>query len=197
MLTTLSTIKARLALLDTDTQYDALLTNTIKALSVRFDKECNRTLARTENFAQEFDAGLGEICAACYPIESVARFELKSAESSGWLPAIAPEFLVRGGCIISLEESLGATGQLGRVIYTGGYVMRGAAPGAGQRPLPDDLEQAAVEQVVCWFQNRDRVGIIREWPKGGTYLQLADLDLLPNVRAVLRPYLRYVCGAVA
>ncbi|HEV2393550.1 MAG TPA: hypothetical protein VG146_14455 [Verrucomicrobiae bacterium] len=65
--------------------------------------------------------------------------------------------------------------------------MPGAAPGAGQRPLPDDLERAAVEQVVCWFQNRDRVGIIREWPKGGTYLQLADLDLLPNVRAVLCP----------
>jgi hypothetical protein len=49
MLTALTTIKSRLALLDSDTSYDALLTNAIKSLSARFDKETNRTLARTEN----------------------------------------------------------------------------------------------------------------------------------------------------
>jgi hypothetical protein len=49
MLTTLSTLKLRLALLPEDTQYDTLLTAAIKSVSARFDNETNRTLARTEN----------------------------------------------------------------------------------------------------------------------------------------------------
>ena len=44
MLTQLSTVKSRLALIVTD--YDDLLTSAIKAVSDRFDKETNRTLAR-------------------------------------------------------------------------------------------------------------------------------------------------------
>src|SRR5437016_14618066 len=43
MLTQLSTVKTRLAVVVTD--YDDLLTNAIKAVSARFDKETNRTLA--------------------------------------------------------------------------------------------------------------------------------------------------------
>jgi hypothetical protein len=35
------------------------------------------------------------------------------------------------------------TAGLGRVTYTGGYVLPGASPGAGQTALPDDLESAA------------------------------------------------------
>jgi len=38
MLTTLATVKTRLALTVTD--YDAILTSAIKAVSDRFDKEC-------------------------------------------------------------------------------------------------------------------------------------------------------------
>jgi hypothetical protein len=52
MLTTLSTIKSRLAIDPFDLQYDSLLTNAITAISFRFDKETNRTLARTVNLTQ-------------------------------------------------------------------------------------------------------------------------------------------------
>jgi len=45
MLTQLSTVKSRLALTVTD--YDGILTSAIKAISDSFDKETNRTLART------------------------------------------------------------------------------------------------------------------------------------------------------
>src|SRR5205814_39501 len=51
MLTQLSTVKSRLALTITD--YDDLLTSAIKAVSARFDKECNRTLAPLEQGAVE------------------------------------------------------------------------------------------------------------------------------------------------
>ena len=58
--------------------------------------------------------------------------------------------------------------------------------------MPDDLEQAAVEQVAAWFQNRDKLGLVRIWPHEGTYQQFLQLDLLIEVRAVLERYRRYV-----
>ena len=54
MLTQLSTIKSRLAILDSDS--DALLTNALKAVSARFDNECNRTFTRAVNATYEFNA---------------------------------------------------------------------------------------------------------------------------------------------
>ena len=56
MLTQLSTVKTRLAIDEFDLTYDTILTNAINAISSRFDKETNRTLARTVNITQEFDA---------------------------------------------------------------------------------------------------------------------------------------------
>ena len=83
MLTQLPTLKSRLAIDAYDLQYDTILTNAITAISIRFDKETNRTLARTVNFTQEFDACEFEICLACYPVESVTKFELKTTETEG------------------------------------------------------------------------------------------------------------------
>jgi hypothetical protein len=73
----------------------------------------------------------------------------------------------------------------------GGYVMPDTAPDAGQTALPADLEQAAVEQCAYWFQNRDKLGLLRHRPNQGTYIQLASLDLLPSVAAVLNRYTRW------
>ena len=47
MITQLLTVKTRLGIDEFDVTHDALLTNAIKAVSARFDQECNRTLART------------------------------------------------------------------------------------------------------------------------------------------------------
>ncbi len=104
MITQLATLKSRLAIPDADTTTDALLTAAIKAVSARFDKETNRTLARTVAFQQEFDPEDTEILAACYPVESVTRWETKSSESEGWLAQPAPSYLVRSSCILSLRS---------------------------------------------------------------------------------------------
>jgi len=69
--------------------------------------------------------------------------------------------------------------------------MPGTTPGTGQTALPDDLEQAAVEQVAFWFQNRHKLGLIRNRPNLGTYQQFAQLDLLPSVKTVLKHYERW------
>jgi hypothetical protein len=102
------------------------------------------------------------------------------------------EYLLRRGCVISLAARPRDCGQLARVIYTGGYVLPGTTPGAGQTGLPDDLEQAAVEQVSAWFQNRDKLGLVRHRPKGGVYEEFVKEELLGSVKGVLGRYERLV-----
>src|SRR5882762_10845902 len=104
MLTQLSTVKSRLALTVTD--YDDLLTNAIRAVSARFDKETNRTLARTVAVCQDFDATDTEILPSCFPIESVTKFELKSNETDGWSEQIGVQYLIRRQCVMSLQSPI-------------------------------------------------------------------------------------------
>src|SRR2546422_6596683 len=146
MLTQLSTVKSRLALTVTD--YDDLLTNAIKAVSARFDKECNRNLARTTAATHEFDASDTEILPPCYPMEAVTKFELKSNETDGWIEQTGVQYLLRRQCVVSISTPINyqlstINSPLARMTYTGGYVLPGDTPDAGQTALPDDLEQAA------------------------------------------------------
>ncbi len=210
MLTTLPTIKSRLSIPDIDPQFDALLTNAIQSVSARFDRECNRTFARTENATYEFDPVDTEILVPCYPVESVTKFELKSSEFSGWTELPNVNYLLRHQCIISLAVPLSAVQNvsisafqhfsfsLSRVTYTGGYVLPGD-PDPDYQPstlnyppvrLPADVEAAAVEQVAAWFYNRTHLGLKTLWVHEGDYRQFRALDLLPEVRAVLKTYAR-------
>jgi len=194
MLTQLATVKTRLGL--AITTYDAILTNAIKGVSVRFDKETNRTLARAAAITEEFSADETEILLSRYPIEAVTKLELKSNETEGWVEQTGIDYLIRRACVISLSQPLNyqlstINSPLARVTFTGGYVLPGDTVGAGQTALPDDLEQAAVEQVAAWFQTRDVLGLIRNRPWQGTYQQYAQLDLLPNVKVVLTRYERW------
>jgi len=194
MLSTLSSVKARLAIPALTVDFDDLLTTALTALSARFDRETNRTLTRTANSTFEFEAGETEIIPPCYPIESVSKFETKSTEAEGWLEQSNIDYLIRRAIVVSLViplSTLNSSPSTCRLTYTGGYVMPGDTPGPGQAPLPPDLEQAAVEQVAYWFQNRDKLGLLRHWPNGGTYQQLSGADLLPSVSAVVQKYKRW------
>src|SRR5690242_6036529 len=102
MLTQLATVKARLEILSSDVSHDDLLTRAIEAVSARFDRECNRTLARTVDGKQEFAPGDAEIIARCYPIETVTKFELKASEAEGWIEQTGVSYVLRVGCVISL-----------------------------------------------------------------------------------------------
>ncbi len=199
MLSSLATIKTRLALDPSEVAYDALLLNTINAVSARFDQETHRTLARTLNARFEFSAEDTEIPVPCFPIETVTRFESKIAEREGWLEQAGINYLIRKNCIISLATAFAdlpppngsAHAAIVRVTYTGGYLLPGSEEVPGATPLPADLAQAAVEQVAFWFQTRNELGVIRQWPRSGDYRQLADTDLLPSVRQILRTYNRF------
>jgi len=192
MLTELSTVKARLAIDDAELRYDVLLTDAIRAVSARFDKECNRTLARTVNATHEFSGYDCELVPPCYPIESISKFEVEVSVADGWLELAGVEFLIRHSCVISLVSPLLARSRaMGRVTYTGGYVLPGTTPGAGQTALPDDLAKPRRNKSRSGFQNRDKIGLVRHWPKGGVYEEFVQTDLLLGVRAVLERYRRW------
>ncbi len=193
MLTQLANVKDRLGILPADTQYDAMLTRCIEAVSARFDRECGRTFARAEGATQEFDGRAREILPACYPIEAASKFEVKESESDGWVEQSGVGYVVRGGCVISLDGALSAVeGAVGRVTYTGGYVLPGTTVGAGQTALPADVDWAAAEQVAAWFYNKEKIGLVRHWPNTGTYVVLSQQPLLPGVAAMVRKYQRWM-----
>jgi hypothetical protein len=161
-------------------------------VSARFNRETGRILQRTVGATHEFPANELEILPPCYPVEAVSKFEVKESEAAGWVEQTGVEHLVRGGCVISLTAQLSPLGsQVARVTYTGGYVLPGTAPGPGQTALPADLENAATEQVAVWSYNRDKFGLIRHWPSGGTYVVLSQMPLLMWVAATLRRYQRW------
>jgi hypothetical protein len=108
-----------------------------------------------------------------------------------------PAYMTRYGSVISLppgaiQHPVSSTQYpTARLTYTAGYVLPGTTAQPGQTPLPPDLEQAAVEQVAFWFQNKDRLGLKTHWPSGDAYRQFATQDLLESVQAVLARYRRW------
>ena len=61
MLSTLSSLKSRLAIPDLNVEFDDLLTTALTAFSARFDKETNRTLTRTASIT-DLTGGESVVC---------------------------------------------------------------------------------------------------------------------------------------
>ena len=189
LLTQLTTVKTRLGI--TDTTDDTLLTNFIEFASARFERDTNRFLERATNTTEEFPADQTEILVARFPLESVTSFHLKENETDGWVLQSNINYLIRRVCVISVSAPLGTRYEQARVTYTGGFVLPGSSPGAGQTALPDDLEHACTEQVAYWYQNRFRLGLTSMPAEGRTFFNIAQIDLLPQVQSILKRYERF------
>ena len=190
MLTTLPKVTARLGL--DDTIDDAFLKGLIAAVSARFDQECQRRIQYIDNATFEFDADYMDIMPDVYPIRYVTGWGLKTNERFGFRPLNPqPEYIIKNSTVITLVTGpLGSREQRGQVTLSGGYVPPGQTVADGQVACPADLEQACIEQVVYWYQNRNRLGLPTVSAGGATITQNGDLDLLPMVVGMLRPYRR-------
>ncbi|MEI7729196.1 MAG: hypothetical protein WCO56_06475 [Verrucomicrobiota bacterium] len=181
MLTQLTTIKTRLAIPAYETEFEPVLLQFLQHASARFELECRRRFARDATATYTFGALSRLICADRYPIESVAKFELKTSEDEGWVEQSEVEYLLSPArAVIALASPLGTPGELGRVTFAGGYVLPGTSPQTGQEPLPAELEYSCVEQVAYWFENRNRLGLVSAGGGGGAVQLLQDLQLLPG-----------------
>lgn len=199
MLTQLTTLKARLDLAESDVQDDALLTRFIVAVSGRFERQCNRLFGRGDDATYEFRADARAILPERYPVESISKWELKDDETTGWVTQTDIVYLFGPGqVVIELAVALGTSAQIGRITYDGGYVLPGGTVSTGQTALPDELENACVEQVVYLFQNRNRLGLAGVSGQGGSLQKdlmsvVTPAVFLPDVMSVLKKYERWEC----
>lgn len=189
MLAQLATVKTRLAI--TGAGDDTVLTNLIELCGDRFEKELGRLLERKVSAQHECQGDAVEVRLPRYPVESIdSDIEVSHFPGEALTPrsGIAYSWQKESG-VIQLPYALtGSTGRI-RFVYTGGYVMPGTTPGSGQTALPDGIEHACVEQVAFWFQRRNRLGLQSMPGAGNTFFTLVkDLDLLPEVRGMLRGY---------
>jgi hypothetical protein len=191
-LTQLSSIKGRLGIETFDTRDDGLLNNAIAGLSQRIGRECNRAFARVAGATFDFRADEIGIRVDRYPVEAVTSFAIKTTEAEGWVvQSPTPDYFISPArSVIELAGPMGSQRQLGRVVFDGGYVLPGTTPDIGQTALPDDLEQAVVEQVAYWYQRRNQLGLVTVKGERESVQQFKSLDLLPNVQAVVRGYER-------
>ena len=193
MLAELATLKARLGLAEEDVRDDDLLTGFIALVSARFERECNRIFGRAADITEEFSGDETELRLNRYPVDStgITKWELKSGEVTGWETQTGVDCLIRRNCVVSLTTAIGTWQQQLRITYSGGYVLPGATATAGQTELPDDLEQACIEQCAYLYQSKDRLGLVSVSGDGGSVSQFAQLDLLPSVKPTLKKYERW------
>ncbi len=192
MLTLLDTVKARLGLAPEDVQDDTLLENLIKFASGRFEADCRRKFGRVEGATWEFRADAAAVFPERVPLEAVSAWHLKETEADGWEEQTEVDYLIGAKKnVLELDLPLGTAKELARVTYTGGYVLPGAVAGAGQTALPAVVEQACVEQVAYWYQRRNQLGLVSISGEGGSIQNFPALDLLPNVKAVLKSFERW------
>lgn len=201
MITTLNNLKARLKIDEFDTVDDATLTFLIQHCGERFDKECNRKFERAEGAYFEFQADRDSFIPLRYPIESISAWHLKSDEAEGWVEQDAPAYVIHAPgeekCMVSINYPLGTSFDIGRITYTGGYVMPGGTAGAGQTALPPAIEDAALQQISVWWRDKDKLGLAGLSSQGGSVTQaplsiVRPLDLLPQVRNLLIKFERWV-----
>jgi Phage gp6-like head-tail connector protein len=195
MLTQLATVKKRLKIQDSDVTDDDLLTNFIKGTSARIENDCNRSFGYSAQ-TDEFQADETELRLSRYPLDENAdiAFSKLNRRSDGWQDLEDVEFVPRKGCVISVWNRIGVWKEQIRVSYAGGYLLPGATAPDGTNPpaLPDDIEQAVVEQCVYLYQNKDRLGVTGMSGQGGGFQQFSKLDLIPSVQAVVKKYERWM-----
>lgn len=195
MLTTLSLVKTRLKLPDSDVVDDGILTYFIQLVSARFENDANRRFAYGPGF-DEFEGHETELRVSRYPIDQAQpiTFDILRLASIGWESVTNVEFLVRKNCVVSLVTRLGEWKQNLRLSYFGGFVLPDAdpVPTTTNPLLPDDLQLAASEQVAYWYQNKDRLGLRSLSGAGASIAHIGNIDLLPSVLATIKKYERWM-----
>jgi hypothetical protein len=191
-MTTLETLRIRCGIDSADTADDALLARLIVWATGLMQARCNRTFARAEDITHEFRAD--ELCLVLprYPVEEITAWEVRSSSLDSWAAVTDPaHHLDQAAGIVDFPGSpLGSRSERARITFTGGYVMPGATAETGQTALPGELEQAALEQCLRWYRDKDRLGLTGVNSQGSVSTP-AGLVLLPDVLTTLEPYRRF------
>ena len=204
----LTTLKAHLlaAGLRSATDFDTAIANIGLGMADAIGNFCNRKFLRTVGDTQIFAADRTQFLLQRYPVENVTQWELKQSEQLGFVVQDVTQIQavdsVNGIIFFQETADLGKYYHQVRFTYTGGFwwpVLDSGDVGypdtqpAGATALPNDLKLAWLLQCEIVWKMRDKLGTqISEGEgktRGPTY-EINDLDLAPQVKKMLSPFVR-------
>ncbi len=192
---TLTDVKDRLGLSTTD--HDSMLCRLILNLEDIFNSYCSRTLIlNSVDVTEYYTGGSAHLKLKRYPVVSITSIKVAvdyDFTSATALTADSDYRLIDGGkkgILYRLYSNWYEFDDSIQVIYKGGYCSAGQTPGSGEFALPNDLREAAIEQVSFLFKRRDDIGLASVGFEGGSINKFSPMDLLPMVQKVLDDYVR-------
>lgn len=169
-LCTLSQVKTRLSIPDSESGYDALLTGIIAGVSEQMagSAGAGRPLEQGSfvHAINVLDAQAAAIWLPVWPIVDVDEVLERPAGLVGtWTDATEltedDEFSwnAESGLLVRVAGYWPTGLQSVRVSYDAGYVAAGGTPQTGEFAMPSDIIEAAVQQCVHVYAKRDNPGI--------------------------------------
>ncbi len=177
------------------TTYDALLRDLGRGVAGLMDTYCNRRFVRVEDETCQFSANRSHYILPRYPIESISLVEVRESLTTGW--ETRSDLLVNWNSRtgeLEFEVPIGVRTEQVRITWTGGYWFDETEDSTGVMPvgstlLMDELKLAWLQQTQFNFERRD----IRQRKTAGIKDgegMLKEIELLPQVLEILRPYRR-------
>jgi hypothetical protein len=198
LLATLLDVKAVLTELQRNADHDAFLHFLIRAFSGTGDPlqpggaehYCDRIFsAGTYTEYWSSDGMSRQVAVKAYPISSITNVWIDVERVFGDSAKLPPNDYVadqRGGPWIRLKFTHFPQGvEHIKATYVGGLATTTST-------MPHDLRLACVMQVVHWFKNRERMGLVSEGFQGGQIAVFSPATYLPQVKDLLNPYRRVV-----
>lgn len=187
--------------IESETQFDAVITALGLGVVGQFEKHCGRKFQRQAGVTQIIPADRAQFLLNRYPVEVVTQWELKQDEQDGFVVQDITQILttdLESGIVYMPETNdVGKYYHQVRFTFTGGYFWETLDKGEAGWPtaipataniLPPDLFNIWTLQVRHLWKNIDKLG--REVLSDEEVKSLPK-DFAPTVEDNLSAYIRY------
>jgi hypothetical protein len=187
--------------LQSDTNYDAVITGIGLGVANLFDQYCNRTFCRTVGMVDTFSADRRHWYLNAFPVETITALGKQDSLSDGFVASTLPpdsgsliqQAQLAQGYIMFISVQGYFFSRI-QVTYTGGFWFDTTENGTGVMPGTATLLPAAVK--AAWYLQCQHVW--KRWDKLGAQIAedpekqsaLSAVDLIPLVKTMLNPFKR-------
>ncbi|HOT73740.1 MAG TPA: hypothetical protein PLX18_11365 [Anaerohalosphaeraceae bacterium] len=200
MLCTLEQIQQRLGVTSLSAEDSAVLTGLLASVTAMAEQYCHRGLVLPEEPVTEvYTGGTPYLRLRAFPVADLQEIRIAAdGDFDSAEPLGASEYRLlqfgRSGIVYRVDLPWPAEPPDSiQVVYRGGFVPAGESPAdPAETPMPADLQESAVEQVVFLFKRRDDIGLSGVSFQGGSFSKFEQVDLLPQVKRIWDLYQRIV-----
>lgn len=180
-----------------DTAFNDALQTLGNGIARQLEKHCDRKFERTVGAQDVMTGDQTVFTLKRYPVEELTLLESRTRRGEPWVANTeAVVGLNEQSGLVQLSARQTDAYGLIRITYTGGYWYDTTEDGTGvlpngATPLPEDLRLAWLQQCAHCWERRQKLGIPLANIEDGTRTSaLLELDLLPQVKRLLQPYIR-------